>query len=134
MHLVLNSSTGLVSPQYHIEFDDFFSTITKGSLKAKLGTIWQQLAELSHSKVKLIHESPAPIVILVKNEVLSIDSQVDVNTDPVQNDVVTPQSESVLDQLNTTLANEPLNSSEENLGTDYNDDGNQRLARIRLSK
>ena len=83
MHLVLNTSTGLVSSQYHINFDDFFSTVTKGSLEAKLGTIWQQLTGLSHPKVKLTHESSAPSVTLVKNEVLNIDPQVDVNTDPV---------------------------------------------------
>ena len=39
-----------------------------------------------------------------------------------------------MDQSNTTLANQPSDSSEENLGTECNDDGNRRLARIRLSK
>ena len=56
------------------------------------------------------------------------------STDPVQNDEVTQQSETELDQSNTTLANQPSDSSEENLGTEYNDDGNRRLAGIRLSK
>ena len=74
----------------------------------------------------MIHESPAPSVTSVKNEVVNIDPRVDVSTDPVQNNVVTPQSKIVLDQLNTTLANQPSDSLEENLGTEYNDDSYRR--------
>ena len=42
--LVLNLATGLVSPQFHCNFDDFFETTTLGQTDITIASIWQRLA------------------------------------------------------------------------------------------
>ena len=42
--LVLNLATGLVSPQFHCNFDNFFETTTLGQTDAAIASIWQRLA------------------------------------------------------------------------------------------
>ena len=50
VYLVLNLSTGCVSPQYHCCFDDFFET-TRHNGPDVSGTIsWQLLAGLNHAE------------------------------------------------------------------------------------
>jgi hypothetical protein len=44
VYLVLNLSTGLVSPQYHCRFDDFFETTKHGGPDVAISSTWQQLA------------------------------------------------------------------------------------------
>jgi len=44
--LVLNLSTGLVSPQYHVAYDDIFETTRLGRPDVDITSIWQQLAGL----------------------------------------------------------------------------------------
>ena len=44
--LVLNLSTGLVSPQYHCRFDDFFETSRYAKRDLSVGSTWQRLAGL----------------------------------------------------------------------------------------
>ena len=44
MHLVLSQTTGLVSPQFHVCFDDFFETCKYGVTDAGLASTWQRLA------------------------------------------------------------------------------------------
>jgi hypothetical protein len=51
INLVLNLSTGLVSPQYHCRYDDFFETC-KG-LDPKASTSWKQLAGLQNPSSRL---------------------------------------------------------------------------------
>ena len=46
--LVLNLSTGLVSPQYHLIFDDFFKTTRFNRTEVQLPSTWQQLAGFDH--------------------------------------------------------------------------------------
>ncbi len=48
VYLVLNLSTGLVSPQYHCCFDDFFETTKYGGPDVSVSSTWQQLAQLGH--------------------------------------------------------------------------------------
>jgi len=59
-YLVLNLTTGCVSPQYHCCFDDFFKT-TRHSGPDVSGTIsWQQLAGLDR-ETTILPEVSAPI-------------------------------------------------------------------------
>jgi hypothetical protein len=44
---VLNLSTGLVSPQYHCQFDDFFETTKHLGPDVPVSSTWQQLAGLN---------------------------------------------------------------------------------------
>lgn len=64
VHLVLNTSTGLVSPQYHVEFDDYFETVRQDSSTSAHAGIWQRLSGLHHShNIPQIHykvSSPEP--------------------------------------------------------------------------
>ena len=60
VYLVLNLHTGLVSPQYHCRFDDFFETTRHGGPDVS-GTIsWQQLAGLDRANA-ILSEVSAPI-------------------------------------------------------------------------
>jgi hypothetical protein len=49
VYLVLNLSTGLVSPQYHCRFDNFFETTKYGGPDVSVSSTWQQLARLGHA-------------------------------------------------------------------------------------
>jgi hypothetical protein len=49
VYLVLNLSTGLVSPQYHCCFDDFFETTEYGGTDVTVSSTWQQLARLGRA-------------------------------------------------------------------------------------
>ena len=49
VNLVLSLTTGLVSPQYHCTYDDFFETTKYGGPDTAVSGIWQQLAGLSRS-------------------------------------------------------------------------------------
>ncbi len=44
VYLVLNLSTGLVSPQFHCRFDDFFETTKYGASDVAVSSTWQVLA------------------------------------------------------------------------------------------
>ncbi len=44
VYLVLNLSTGLVSPQFHCRFDDFFETTKHGAPDLVVSNAWQVLA------------------------------------------------------------------------------------------
>lgn len=44
--LVLNLNTGLVSPQFHVQHDDFFETVRPTSGHGLTSSLWQQLAGL----------------------------------------------------------------------------------------
>ncbi len=46
VYLVLNLSTGLVSPQYHCCFNNFFETTKFGGPDVSVSSTWQQLARL----------------------------------------------------------------------------------------
>jgi hypothetical protein len=60
VYLVLNLTTGCVSPQYHCRFDDFFKTTRHGGPDVS-GTIsWQQLAGLDRATT-ILPEVSAPI-------------------------------------------------------------------------
>jgi hypothetical protein len=49
VYLLLNLSTGLVLPQYHCCFDDFFETMKYGGPDVAISSTWQQLAGLGRS-------------------------------------------------------------------------------------
>jgi hypothetical protein len=44
VHLVLSLATGLVSPQFHVRFNDFFETCKYGVIDGGLASTWQRLA------------------------------------------------------------------------------------------
>jgi len=43
----LNPNTGLVSPQYHCRFDDFFESVKFQSPELTVPTTWQSLSKLT---------------------------------------------------------------------------------------
>jgi hypothetical protein len=49
-YLVLILSTGLVSPQYHCCFDDFFEMMKYGGTDVTVSSTWQQLAGICATK------------------------------------------------------------------------------------
>jgi hypothetical protein len=51
VHLVLSLTTGLVSPQFHLRFDDFFETCKYGVTDAGLASTWQRLAGFKHKRL-----------------------------------------------------------------------------------
>ena len=48
--LVLNLQTGLVSPQYHVTYDDFFETVRPSARNEPTISSWQSLAGFRHSR------------------------------------------------------------------------------------
>jgi hypothetical protein len=60
VYLVLNLTTGCVSPQYHCRFDDFFETTRHGGPDVSGTICWQQLAGLDRASM-ILSEVSAPI-------------------------------------------------------------------------
>jgi hypothetical protein len=60
VYLVLNLTTGCVSPQYHCRFDDFFETTRHGGPDVSGSICWQQLAGLDRASM-ILSEVSAPI-------------------------------------------------------------------------
>jgi hypothetical protein len=54
IHLVLSLTTGLVSPQFHCRFDDFFETCKHGASDASMQSMWQCLAGLTRTSINHI--------------------------------------------------------------------------------
>ena len=137
VHLVLSTSTGLVSPQFHVEFDDLFTTVQIGSSEAKLGSTWQKLSglgkstfsiaakvdkvstqddlsnDLHHSELLPIHEPPPQDPLVQTQD---------------QNDIVDEQS------IDVEQANQVVNEEGDGLGTEIDVFGNRRSARIRMKQ
>jgi hypothetical protein len=61
VYLVLNLHTGLVSPQYHCRFDDFFETTRHGSPEVSDTITWQQLAKLDRT-YEVLGQASQPIL------------------------------------------------------------------------
>ena len=51
VYLVLSLSMGLVSPQFHCRFDDFFEMCKYGVSDASTQSMWQHLAGLKHTSI-----------------------------------------------------------------------------------
>jgi hypothetical protein len=54
--LVLNLQTGLVSPQYHCQYDDSFETTTRTQARSVATSQWQYKAGLTSEKPELVKE------------------------------------------------------------------------------
>ena len=52
--LVLNTETGLVSPQFHIEFDDLFETVNKAQIKIH----WHKATGFSMNRLDQVRQEP----------------------------------------------------------------------------
>ena len=48
--LVLNTTTGSISPQYHVVFDDDFSTIVSVGSEEPLPSFWNEIDLISHTQ------------------------------------------------------------------------------------
>jgi hypothetical protein len=59
--LVLNIETGLVSPQFHVKFDDMFETVSSQQLQIK----WQQRTGFKKSDEPAPKEPPVPDMYLL---------------------------------------------------------------------
>ena len=68
VYLILNLTTGLVSPQYHCRFDDFFETTRHNKPDIVTSATWKQLAGLKRpdgspiapEPSRTIHETSIP--------------------------------------------------------------------------
>ena len=60
--LVLSLTSGLVSPQYHCTYDDFFNTTQFASPEMSVASTWQQLAGLTRASYVPTIEQLNPIV------------------------------------------------------------------------
>ena len=58
--LVLNLTTGHVSPQYHIQHDDFFETVASSAGNPKTKSMWQTLAGLTSSNKETLERPVMP--------------------------------------------------------------------------
>ena len=58
MYLVLNLATGLVSPQYHCLFDDFFITTLHNKPNIVTSSTWKQLAGIRQADGTLAAQEP----------------------------------------------------------------------------
>jgi hypothetical protein len=54
--LVLNPNTGLVSPQFHCWFDDFFESVRFQSPKLTVPTTWKSLSKLTQGNTSTLWE------------------------------------------------------------------------------
>jgi hypothetical protein len=88
VYLVLNLHTGLVSPQYHCRFDDFFETTRHGSPEVSDTITWQQLAGLGRANEVLTQVS-APILHGANSGMSQSDSEINYDTLPSEESVVT---------------------------------------------
>jgi hypothetical protein len=61
LYLILNLHTGLVSPQYHCCFDDFFEMTRHGSPEVSDNVTWQQLAKLERT-YEILRRTSEPIL------------------------------------------------------------------------
>ena len=52
--LVLNMETGLVSPQFHVEFDDLFKTVSKAQVKIH----WHKATGFTTSGLNQMEQEP----------------------------------------------------------------------------
>jgi hypothetical protein len=75
VYLVLNLHTGLVSPQYHCCYDDFFEMTCHGSPEVSDTITWQQLASLGRASEVLTQVS-APILHGPNSGVSQLDSEI----------------------------------------------------------
>jgi len=63
VYLVLNLTTGCVSPQYHCRFDDFFGTTRHGGPDVSGTIAWQQLAGLDRATTILSEVSDGDFLV-----------------------------------------------------------------------
>ena len=118
VYLVLNLSTGLVSPQYHCRFDDFFETTKHGGPDVAISSTWQQLAGLGRAitipaQSQTSRPTPSEVNIPPEHHEVSQEQQ-DVTWD-LQNDVTsntgltTPRNE----EPETRISQESEGASQE---------------------
>jgi hypothetical protein len=78
VHLILNPSTGLTSPQYHMRFDDLFQTTTNMHVRFNWKVKCHFVKELTYQDKAQCNESGTEIQILVNNP--SLDTNTVTNT------------------------------------------------------
>ena len=89
--LVLSLTTGLVSPQFHVKYDDTFSTLRSNMLPK---STWQQLAGFAARKVVAKNsEEKANIPVGENNVVDSINDQIETDADVPDNSSVQSETE-----------------------------------------
>ena len=53
MSLILNLTTGLVSPQFHINHDEFFETVRPAATNETTSSLWKRLSGFTRVKMKI---------------------------------------------------------------------------------
>ncbi len=113
VYLVLNLSTGLVLPQYHCRFDNFFETTKYGGPDIAISSTWQQLAGLGCT-INIPSQSqtsrPMPEVAVPPEHLDASQEQQDVTWDLHNN--VTEETELTTPQINS----QEIQVSQENEG------------------
>jgi hypothetical protein len=79
VYLVLNLTTGCVSPQYHCRVDNFFETTHHGRPDISSTIFWQQLAGLTHAGHFLSNliAPTQPNTVLCENSLASVPNTLD---------------------------------------------------------
>ncbi len=85
VYLVLNLSTGCVSPQYHCRFDDFFETTRHNGPDVSGTILWQLLAGLNRAEM-IISEVSAP----TQHSVMYPETQSEANVSSEEISVASP--------------------------------------------
>jgi hypothetical protein len=104
IHLVLSLSTGLVSPQFHCCFDDFFETCKYGVPDGGISSTWQRLAGFKRA-------DGVPTVLHTKDGLLDA-------VNPAQ---VTPQSTAESHSFSVRSAQNEEGISNEGAGVSFLD-------------
>ena len=104
VYLVLNLHTGLVSPQYHCRFDDFFEATRHGSLEVSDTITWQQLACLGHANEVLTQVS-SPILHGPNSGMSQSDSEIHLDIPSKDSTVISEENDANWNDANWNDAN-----------------------------
>lgn len=122
--LVLSLVTGLVSPQFHVKYDDTFSTLRNSVIPV---SAWQQLAGITPRKVKIKKgQDPIPqIPVCVNNDIIppirlaNDENPENINLDPEDDSesVASSTSESESDEVSSDSEDSEAESVAQGLST-----------------
>ena len=76
MNLILNLQTGTVSPQFHMQYDNFFETV-RDTLATAKENVWCKLADFSTQVMK----SEIPLQHKVQEDYISSTTQIGISND-----------------------------------------------------
>jgi hypothetical protein len=110
--LVLSLETGLVSPQFHVRYDDFFETVRRSSQNPTTLSHWQKLAGFKINR----HISSVPKTILDKDNHPTLP-----DTEHSQTSQVMPSSQEHEGMTQDESGDMPVNEGDNVITTEHHD-------------